>query len=190
MVPLLAWGIAGHILWAGSANLFLPVRPGHKQARTLQLHSSTQPLALSGCLPQRSFTVATFRALSMLARTLQLHSSTQPLGLPAASGHSVCSPAHYSFTLPPSPWACQPLPGTQHARPHFTASLFHSALGLTSRFRALSMLARTLQLHSSTQPLGLPATAQLRCGAFPRPGLQARTLQHSLFSTHASRLPK
>ena len=73
--PFLVWGIAGHILWAGSANLFLPVRPGHKQARTLQLHSSTQPLALSGCLPQRSFTVATFRALSMLARTLQLHSS-------------------------------------------------------------------------------------------------------------------
>ena len=81
------------------------------------------------------------------------------MGLPAASGHSACSPALCRFTLPLSFWACQPLPGTQHARPHFTASLFHPALGLASRFRALSMLARTLQHHSSTQPLGLPAAS-------------------------------
>ena len=152
------WRLSGHSVCSPALYSFtLPLSPwacqplpGTQYARP---HFTASLFHLALGLASR------FRALSMLARTLPLHSSTQLLGLPAASGHSACSPALYRFILPPSPWACQPLPGTQFARPHFTASLFHPALGLASRFRALSMLARTLPLHSSTQLLGLPAAS-------------------------------
>ena len=178
----------------------------------MHLHSSTHPLGLPAAaqLPCGYFP----GTQSRIARTLQLHSSSQPSGLPAvAQLHGGDSP------------------GTQYARPHFKASLFHSALGLASRcaaslrplsghsvptlarilqlhfspqplgacqpqrsiaeatFRALSMLARTSQLRSSTQPLGAASQSAASLGRTPQARLQARTLQHSFFSTRANALP-